>query len=86
MPANLAHPRVEVRLKGGPACELTAGNGVLLDVAYATLVLVLGACPIRCTGSRPKLPMPGEGMQPGIELDLSCCAVVPDYQPAVVEL
>src|SRR5512133_743294 len=61
-----------------------AGNRVLLDVTDAALVLPLRARPIGCAGPRPKPPVPGEGMQSDIELDLAGLAVVPDHQPSIV--
>src|SRR5512132_3132571 len=51
--------------------ETAAGNRVLLDVTDAALVLPLRSRPIGCAGPRPKPPVPGEGMQSDIELDLA---------------
>src|SRR5512132_2241287 len=64
--------------------KTAAGNRVLLDVTDAALVLPLRSRPIWCAGPRPKPPVPGEGMQSDIELDLAGLAVVPDHQPSIV--
>jgi hypothetical protein len=81
---DLARPLVKVRLERRPALETAAGNRVLLDVTDAALVLPLRSRPIWCAGPRPKPPVPGEGMQSDIELDLAGLAVVPDHQPSIV--
>ena len=81
---NLAHPSVEVGLQCRPTLKTTTGNRVLLHIPDATLVLALGAGPIRCTGPRPKTPMLGEGMQPRVEFDFACQPVMVGDQPAIV--
>ncbi len=73
---HLAHPPVQVRLHGLPAGEAMAGDGVALDVANPALILAF------CPGSegrarpRPEAPVPGEGMEAGIELDLARLPVI----------
>src|SRR5512132_1859882 len=67
-----------------PTSSRNGGNRVLLDVTDAALVLPLRSRPIWCAGPRPKPPVPGEGMQSDIELDLAGLAVVPDHQPSIV--
>src|SRR3546814_11203394 len=57
-------------LERRPAGEAVAGDGVALHIADAALVLAFGARPIRRAGARPEAPVAGEGLQPGIELDL----------------
>src|SRR5262249_1444874 len=52
--------------------------------ADASLVLTLGARPVGCTGARPKTPMLGEGVQPGIELDFPSQPGVTSDQPAII--
>src|SRR5438132_2973424 len=47
-------------------------------------LLPLGARPVRCTGVRPKTPMLGERVKPGIELDLPSHPVVTSDQPAII--
>jgi len=67
---NIAYPLLKVSFQGRPTLEPPPGNGILLRVADTALILTLGARPIRRAGARPKTPMLGEGVQPGIELDL----------------
>src|SRR5690606_16158855 len=67
---DLARPPRQMRLERRPAGEAVAGDGVALHIADAALVLALGARPVRRAGARPEAPVAGEGLQPGIELDL----------------
>src|SRR5438445_466712 len=81
---DLARPSVEMGFQCRPALELPSSNGVLLDIADATLVLPLGARPVGGTGARPKTPMLGERVKPGIELDFPSHPVVTSDQPAII--
>ena len=81
---NLACPVVKMRLKGRPTVKTATSNRVLFDIANAALVFAFGPGPIGGASLRPEPPVPGKGMQPSIELDLTRFTVVPDHQSAVV--
>jgi hypothetical protein len=68
---DLAHPSGEMRLERRPADEAVAGDGIVFDVADATLVLALGPCPVRsmsgvlpATSAATALPAPQPKVQP----------------------
>src|SRR5439155_21858485 len=67
-----------------PALKPPSGDGILLHITDATLVLALGARPVGGTGVRAKTPMLGKGLQPRIELDLAGRPVMTHHQPAVI--
>src|SRR5439155_14718375 len=53
---NLAYPPLEMGFQRGEARKLAPGEGVVFYIAHPALVLALGACSIRGTGMRHKLP------------------------------
>jgi hypothetical protein len=57
-----------------------AGDRILLHVADAVLVLALGPCPIRRTGTRPESPIARKGVQPLVEHDLARHRIVANDQ------
>ncbi len=67
-------------ISGCPAVEAAAGDRVLLDLAHAAFVLALRPRPTGRAGARSKPPVPGEGMQSGIELDLAGLPVVGQHE------
>ena len=83
---DLTLPPGKVGFQRRPADEVMPGDGVVLDVADAALVLTLGACAVGCTGPRPKPPIAGEGVQPLVEADLTGGRIVViDQRAGVVE-
>ena len=75
-----------MRLERTPGREAPAGDGVVLNVADAPLVLALGARTIRRAGNRPHVPVAGERMQAIGELHLTRDRIVVlDQSTSVVE-
>ena len=73
---DLAGPGRKVRFHLRPGGKAAPGDRVPLDVADATLVLALGARPIRCAGADTELPMARECVQPGMQHHLTAGRVV----------
>jgi len=83
---DLALPVGEMGFKCTPAGKAVSGDGIVLDVADAALVLALGARPVRRARPRPEPPIIGEGAQPHVEADLAGRRImVIDQRPGAVE-
>jgi len=68
--SHLAHPMPQVRFQRRPAREAVARNVVVLDIANASLVLALGARPIRRIGAGADIPVAAERGEPRVETHL----------------
>ena len=83
---DLALPPGEMRFQRRPADEGVPGDGVVLDVADAALVLALGARAVGRTGPGPEPPVVGEGVQPLVEADFAGHRIVAiDQGAGIVE-
>lgn len=83
---NIAGPGIKMRFHLAPAGEAATGDGILLHVTHAALVLALGPCAIRGTGPHPEAPVPGKRMQPGMQHHLPARGImVQNQRPGVVE-
>ena len=83
---NLAHPPSQMRLQSTPGAKAPPRDGVVLDVADATLVLAFGAGAVGRAGDRPHIPVADKRMQAVGELHFTRDGIVVlDQGTGVVE-